>query len=69
MTLRFCVGGVDVKKVEKTLLDWGYRFGGDHFPMEFYSLWREEAFNPFTKLLRQGVNEGEPTVVTPADWI
>ena len=61
MTLRFCVGGVDVKKVEKTLLDWGYRFGGDHFPMEFYSLWREEAFNPFTKLLRQGVNEGRLT--------
>lgn len=61
MTLRFAVGGVDVPKVEQTLLDWGYRFGGDHFPMEFYSLWREEAFNPFTRLLREGVDEGAIT--------
>ncbi len=61
MTLRFAVGGVDVSRVKQTLLDWGYRFGGDHFPMEFYSLWREEAFNPFTQLLREGVNEGAVT--------
>lgn len=61
MTLRFCVGGVDVARVEQTLKEWGYRFGGDHFPMEFYSLWREESFNPFTKLLREGVKEGALT--------
>ena len=61
MTLRFAVGGVDVAQVERTLLSWGYRFGGDHFPMEFYSLWREEAFNPFTQLLRKGVEQGAIT--------
>lgn len=61
MTLRFAAGGVDVAKVERTLNAWGYRFGGDHFPMEFYSLWREEDFNPLTKLLRQGVTEGALT--------
>ena len=55
MTLRFSVGGVDVSRVEQTLKEWGYRFGGDHFPMEFYSLWREVCFNPFTRLLREGV--------------
>lgn len=61
MTLRFSVGGVDVSRVEQTLKEWGYRFGGDHFPMEFYSLWREESFNPFTRLLREGVKEGALT--------
>lgn len=61
MTLRFSVGGVEVSRVEQTLKAWGYRFGGDHFPMEFYSLWREESFNPFTQLLRQGVEEGALT--------
>ena len=61
MSLRFSVGGVDIPRVYGTLNEWGYRFGGDHFPMEFYSLWREEAFNPFTKLLRKGVEAGALT--------
>jgi len=61
MTLRFNVGGVDVPRVMETLKAWKYPFGGDHFPQEFYSLWREEDFNPLTKLLRKGVEAGELT--------
>lgn len=39
----------------------GLPISAGSFSHGVYSLWREESFNPFTKLLREGVKEGALT--------